>query len=69
MSRKKKAEKPPPRYSVGDLRDPQPDDARHETEQGAYSDARNKSYPDRVMGVWDGASLIAIAYDGLVYWP
>ncbi len=57
-------------YRVGDLRDPRPDDPRFALEQEAWIYARKTSYPDRVLGVWDERDeLVAIAYDGLVYWP
>jgi len=57
-------------YSVGELRDPQPSDERFEAED-AYTYARNTSYPDRILGIWDDETgeLVAIAFDGLVYWP
>lgn len=58
-------------YSIGDLRDPRPEDQRVETEQEAWKVAKQQSFPDRVMGIWrdEDGELLAIAYDGLVYWP
>lgn len=58
-------------YSVGDLRDPRPDDRRFQTQDAAVHYATEASFPDRVLGVWRDADgeLLAIAYDGLVYWP
>lgn len=58
-------------YSIGSLQDPRPDDPRFDTEREVWNEARKLSYPARIVGVWrdvDG-ELIAIAYDGLVYWP
>lgn len=57
-------------YSVGDLRSPQPDDQRFTTQAEAEHYARETSYPDRVLGIWhdDSGDLVAIVYDGLVYW-
>jgi hypothetical protein len=58
-------------FSVGHLRDPRPDDPRFGTQREAESYARDKSSLDVVLAVWrdrDGA-VLAIAYDGLVYWP
>jgi hypothetical protein len=57
-------------YSVGELRDPQPSDKRYDLRIEAEKVARDKSYPDRVLGIWrDDGELVAIAYDGLLYWP
>lgn len=58
-------------FSVGDLRDPQPDDQRFETRNEAEQYAREKSFPNIALGVWHDPSgeLIAIAFDGLIYWP
>jgi len=56
-------------YSVGELREPQPSDKRYELRIEAEKVAKEKSYPDRILGVWQGSELVAIAYDGLLYWP
>lgn len=58
-------------HSVGELRDPQPDDARYGSQVEAEAAARTESYPGRVLGIWhdkDG-ELVAVAYDGYLYWP
>lgn len=58
-------------FSVGDLRNPRPDDQRFLTKEAAWSYAREKSYPNIVLGIWHDphGELIAIAFDGLIYWP
>lgn len=58
-------------YSVGELRDPRPEDKRYSSQLEAETVARKESFPDRVLGVWRDADggLVAIAYDGLLYWP
>lgn len=58
-------------FSVGDLRDPRPEDQRFATQQEAETYARAQSFPNITLGIWrdsDG-ELLAIAFDGLVYWP
>ncbi len=56
-------------YSVGKLSDPRPDDKRFRTQREAERHARETSYPERTLGIWHDGALVAIAYDGLVYWP
>lgn len=56
-------------YSVGELRDPKLIDKRYELQIEAEKVAKESSYPDRVLGVWQDGELVAIAYDGLLYWP
>lgn len=58
-------------FSVGDLRDPRPEDQRFETREEAEQYARNHSFPNIALGVWrdSDSELIAIAFDGLLYWP
>lgn len=58
-------------FSVGDPRDPRPDDARFPSRQAAESFARDKSFPNIVLAVWHNVSgtVVAIAFDGLIYWP
>lgn len=58
-------------YSVGELRDPRPSDDRYDSQIEAEQVARKDSFPDRALGIWRDADgeLVAIAYDGLLYWP
>ncbi len=58
-------------FSVGDLRDPRPEDKRFATQREAERYAKEISSADRVLGVWHDADgeLLSIAYDGLIYWP
>jgi hypothetical protein len=42
--------KPRESFSVGDLRDPQPDDPRFATQQAAEQYAREQSFPERTLG-------------------
>ncbi len=56
-------------YSVGELRYPAKGDPCFETMTLAEHYARKESYPDRVLGIWCDEDLVAIAYNGLVYWP
>jgi hypothetical protein len=61
----------PDLYSVGGLRNPQPEDKRYDLRIEAEKVAREKSYPDCILGIWrdEDGELVAIAYDGLLYWP
>lgn len=61
----------PGHYSVGELRDPRPEDERFDEQVNAEKAARSASYPGRILGVWrdEDGELVAIAYDGMVYWP
>lgn len=56
-------------FSVGDPRDPRPEDRRFTSRIEAEQHAREQSFPNIVLGVWYGDKLIAIAFDGLLYWP
>lgn len=58
-------------FSVGALRDPRPEDQRFPTMQAAEQYAREKSFPNRALGIWldSNGELVAIAFDGLIYWP
>ena len=58
-------------HSVGELRDPQPGDARYGSQAEAETAARSESFPGRVLGIWrdENGELVAIAYDGMVFWP
>jgi hypothetical protein len=58
-------------YSVGELKNPQPTDRRFATPLQAELAAREESWPDRILGIWDDedGELIAIAYDGGIYRP
>lgn len=58
-------------FSVGDPRDPLPADPRFATQIEAEHYARNHSFPNIVLAVWrdsDG-EVVALAFDGLLYWP
>lgn len=58
-------------FSVGDPRDPQPSDPRFTSRIEAEQYARTRSFPNSVLAVWHDASgeVIALAFDGFVYWP
>lgn len=58
-------------YSIGELRDPRPEDKRYDNQIEAEQVARRESWPGGILGVWRDADgdLVAIAYDGMVYWP
>lgn len=58
-------------YSIGELCDPRLEDRRFDNQIEAETVARRESWPGRILGVWRDADgeLVAIAYDGMVYWP
>lgn len=58
-------------FSVGSLRNPHPDDRRFATRAEAEHYAREHSFPNITLGIWHNPTgeLIAIAFDGLIYWP
>jgi hypothetical protein len=55
-------------YRVSNLPRPHISDPRFATKQEAEVFALEESF-DRVLGIWDGAELIEIIYNGVVFRP